>query len=45
MHITVTSCFILRILTAALNAHWLIVSTLQMTTSFELSAAFNEQPA
>lgn len=45
MHITVTSCFILRIFTAALNAHWLIVSTLQMTTSFELSAAFNEQPA
>lgn len=45
MHITVTSCFILSILTATLNAHWLIVSTLQMTASFELSAAFNEQPA
>lgn len=45
MHITVTSCLILRILTAPLNAHWLIVSTLQMTTSSELSAACNEETA
>lgn len=44
-HIMVTSCLILTILTAALNVHWLIVSTLQMTTSFELPATFNEQTA
>lgn len=44
-HIMVTSCLILTILTAVLNVHWLIVSTLQMTTSFELPATFNEQTA